>query len=73
MVDYLQKGRMLQVKEQREQQVLAQVLQTVMTLHAQGIFPSHRRLRAILPPEVMRLPGADAAWHIARRELGLKQ
>jgi hypothetical protein len=62
-----------QRKAQREQQVLAQVRQAVMTLHAQGIFPSHRRLRAMLPPGVMRLPGADEAWHMARRELGLEQ
>jgi len=60
-----------QQQELRLKQVYDHVRQAVMTLHAQGISPSHRRLRAMLPPGVMRLPGADAAWQAARREIGL--
>jgi hypothetical protein len=62
-----------QRQEQRLQQVQYQVRQTVITLHEQGIFPSHRRLKMMFPPGVMRMPEANAAWHAARRELGLKQ
>lgn len=61
-----------QRQEQRLQQVQDQVRQAVITLHGQGIFPSHPRLRAMFPPGVMRMPEANAAWHVALRELGLK-
>jgi len=62
-----------QRQEQRLQQVHDQVRQSVITLHAQGIFPSHRRLRIMFPPGVMRMPEANAAWHAALCELGLEQ
>jgi hypothetical protein len=41
-------------------------------LHAQGISPTHRRVRRVLPPGTMRHPKVTAAWHEALRELGLK-
>jgi hypothetical protein len=62
-----------QRQEQRLEQVREQVRQTVITLHTQGIFPSHRRLRMMFPPGVMRMPEANAAWHTVLRELGLEQ
>ncbi len=62
-----------QRQEHRLEQVRDQVRQTVITLHAQGIFPSHPRLRAIFPSGVMRMPEANVAWHAALRELGLDQ
>lgn len=62
-----------QRQEQRLQQVQDQVRQTVIALREQGIFPSHRRLRMMFPPGVMRMPEANEAWHTALRELGLKQ
>ncbi len=42
-----------------------------MTLHAQGIYPSHRKLRALLPIGLMRMPEATITWHEVLRELGL--
>lgn len=62
-----------QRQEQRVEEVREQVRQTMITLHAQGIFPSHRRLRMTLPPGVMRMPEANVVWHAVLRELGLKQ
>jgi len=62
-----------QRQEQRLAQVREQVRQTVITLHSQGISPSHRKLRSILPSGLMRMPEANAAWHAALRELGLEQ
>lgn len=62
-----------QRQEQRLEQVRAQVRETVIALYAQGIFPSHHRLRAIFPPGVMRMPEANVAWHAALGELGLEQ
>ncbi len=62
-----------QRQEQRLQQVQDQVRQTVIALHGQGIFPSHRRLRMMFPPGVMRMPEANVAWHASLREIGLEQ
>jgi hypothetical protein len=46
----------------------------VLTLHAQNIFPSHRKVRALLSdPNLIRMPEAAATWHTVRRELGLEQ
>jgi transcriptional regulator with XRE-family HTH domain len=73
LVTKLAREHRKQQQELRLEQVRNQVKQTVIAFHAQGISPSHRRLRAMLPPGVMRLPGADAAWHEARRDLGLEQ
>ncbi len=54
------------------ERVCEEVRRAVMSLHAQGIFPSHRRVRTQLSnPNFMRMPEASAAWHAARREIGL--
>lgn len=54
--------------------VCEEVRHAVMDLHARGIFPSHRKVRALLSdPNYMRMPEASAAWHATRRELGLEQ
>jgi hypothetical protein len=56
----------------REQQVCEEVRQAVITLHTQDIFPSHRRVSALLSnPNLMRMPEASAAWHAIRRDLGI--
>lgn len=60
-------------QDQRLEGVREQVRQTVITLHSQGIFPSHRRLRMMFPPGMMRMPEANEAWHASLRELGLDQ
>ena len=73
LITKLARDHRKQRQERRLQQVRDQVRQTVITLDAQGIFPSHRRLRMMFPPGVMRMPEANAAWHAALRELGLEQ
>ena len=48
--------------------------QAMLTLHVQGIFPSHHKVRALLSdPNLMRMPEASATWHAVRRELGLER
>lgn len=62
-----------QRRKQRESQVCEEVRQAVITLHAEGIFPSHHRVRALLSdPHLMRMPEASAAWHAIRRDLGIE-
>jgi hypothetical protein len=62
-----------QQKDQRIAQACEEIRQAVIALHAQGIFPSHRKVRTLLSlPSFMRQPEASAAWHAARRELGLE-
>ena len=61
-----------QQDEQRTAQFGEKVREEVKALHAQGIFPTHRRMRRILPPGTMRHPRVTVAWHEALRELGLK-
>src|SRR5713226_4675791 len=60
-----------QRQKQRLEQACDQVRQAMMTLHAQGIYPSHRKLRALLPIGLMRMPEATITWHEVLRELGL--
>jgi hypothetical protein len=60
-----------QRQEQRLDLVCDLVRQTVITLHTQGIYPSHRKVRAILPTGLMRMPEANAIWHEVLHELGL--
>jgi len=62
-------------KQQSEQRLLdirARVRQQVLSLHDQGIYPSHKKVRSLLPPGLMRIDAAGEAWHEALRELGLK-
>jgi hypothetical protein len=68
-----------QAREYRKQQSELHMLQTrekvrqqVLSLHAQGIYPSHQKLRALLPAGLMRQSVAGEAWHEALRELGLE-
>ena len=59
-----------QHKAQRIAQVCEQVKQAVISTHAQGFYPSHRRLRTLLPGALMRLSEAKEAWRAALQELG---
>ncbi|HYU73279.1 MAG TPA: hypothetical protein VEL31_11420 [Ktedonobacteraceae bacterium] len=62
-------------KQQGEQRILEireRVRQQVLTLHTQGIYPSHQKLRALLPAGLMRQSAAGEAWHATLRELGLE-
>src|SRR5258706_9607052 len=67
--------RTQEYRKQHQEQRLALacdlVRQAVMTLHIQGIYPSHRKVRAMLPAGLMRMPEANATWHEVLRELGL--
>lgn len=61
-------------RKEHEEQVCEEVRQAVFMLHAQNIFPSHRKVRDLLSdPNLIRMPQAAAIWHAARRELGLEQ
>lgn len=60
-------------QEQRRHQICTQVRQTVMTLHAQGIYPSSHRVDALLPAGWMRKPEAKTTRQEVLRELGLEQ
>jgi TniQ len=63
-----------QRKELRVARVCEEVRPAVITLHVQGIFPSHRKVRTLLSdPNLIRMPEASDAWHAARRELGIEQ
>jgi DNA-binding phage protein/AraC-like DNA-binding protein len=59
-----------QRKAQRLAQVREQVRQAVFSIHSQGFYPSHRRLRILLPGALMRLSEAKDAWRAALQELG---
>jgi len=46
----------------------------MLDLYAQGIYPSQRRVEALLSRRgEMRRPEVSAAWHSVRREQGLEQ
>jgi len=63
-----------QRRKEHEARVCEEVRQAVLMLHAQNIFPSHRKVRDLLSdPNLIRMPEASAAWHAVRRELGLEQ
>lgn len=67
-------GYQKQRREQRVARVCEEVRQAVLTLHAQNVFPSHHKVRALLSdPDLIRIPEASATWHAVRRELGLEQ
>jgi DNA-binding phage protein len=61
-----------QQNEQRTAQICERVREEVKALHAQGISPTHHRVRRIFPSGTMRHPEVNAAWHDALRGLGLK-
>ena len=60
-----------QRKESRLAQMREQVRQAMLALHAQGIYPSQRKLRALLGG-LMRAPEARETWHATLRELGFE-
>ena len=61
-----------QRSEQRIAQVQEHVRQHVFSLHAQGIYPSQRKLKSLLPGGFMRQAEAKEAWRAALRELGFE-
>ncbi len=60
-----------QQSELRSEQLCEKVRAEVKALHAQGIPPTHHRVRRVLPPGAMRQTKVTATWHEALRELGL--
>jgi DNA-binding phage protein len=60
-----------QRKEQRLAQTREQVRQAMLSLHAQGRYPSQRKLRPLLGG-LMRAPEARETWHMTLRELGFE-
>lgn len=61
-----------QQSELRIIQVREKVRQRVFSLHAQGIYPSQRKLRPLLPGGFIRQSEAKEAWRAALRELGFE-
>ena len=60
-----------QRREKREALVCEEIRQAVISLHEQGLLPTHRQVRTLLSdPNVIRMPIAIATWHTVRRELG---
>jgi DNA-binding phage protein len=60
-----------QRKEYRLAQTREQVRQAMLSLHAQGMYPSQRKLRSLLGG-LMRAPEARETWHTTLRELGFE-
>lgn len=58
--------------EQRLLEIREKVRQQVLSLHAQGMYPSHHKVRSLLPPGLLRQSVAGEAWHATLRELGLE-
>src|SRR5260370_16486469 len=62
-----------QQKEEQIPQAAEKVRQAVALLHAQGIYPSLRRVTTLLSQSVsMRQPEMMAAWRQARSDLGIE-
>jgi DNA-binding phage protein len=63
-------------RKQRKEQLLAQIREEVrlvmLSLHTQGIYPSQRKLRSLLPPGFMLQSEANEAWHATLHELGFE-
>src|SRR5260370_38732938 len=60
-----------QRREKLEALVCEEVRQTRMTLHEQGILPTHRRVRTLLSdPNLIPMPKPITTFHAVRRELG---
>lgn len=59
-----------QRKKQRLAHVREQVRQAVLSVHSQGVYPSQKKVNPFLPPALMRLPEARAAWQATLQELG---
>jgi len=61
-----------QRKEQRLTQVREEVRLAMLSLHAQGVYPSQRQLRSLLPGGFMLQPAAKEAWYATLHELGFE-
>jgi hypothetical protein len=61
-----------QRKEERLNRVREQVRQAVVSLHAQGTYPSLHKVQAFLPTGVMIQPEASETWHAVLRELEIE-
>jgi DNA-binding phage protein/AraC-like DNA-binding protein len=61
-----------QRKVQRLAQVRENIQQAVLSLHAQGIYPSLHKVQSFLPRGLMRMPEARDAWHDALRDIGFE-
>ena len=61
-----------QRKEERLDNVRKQVRQAMFSLHDQGIYPSQRQLRSLLPGGCMRQAEAKEAWCLTLQELGFE-
>lgn len=57
--------------EEKKRQVVCEVRQATLVVHAQGVYPSQVRVRNSLAiPGSMRMPEALNAWHAMLKELG---
>lgn len=61
-----------QRKEERLDRVREQVRQAVVSLHAQGIYPSLHKVQSFLSAGVMMQPEARETWHAVLRELEIE-
>jgi len=70
----IQKAREYRKQQDRERvaKTREQVRQAVISLHAQGAYPSLHKVQSFLPAGVMLQPEARETWHAALRELGLE-
>ncbi len=60
-----------QQAEQRVAQIQEEIEQTVLALHAQGVYPSHRKvIEQLANPKLMRDPKARATRSALCRDLG---
>ena len=74
LVSKLYKAQRAQAWRQHSAHLRAEVRRITLDLYAQGIYPSKRRVEALLShPGIMTRPEVRATWHSVRRELGLEQ
>ncbi len=59
-------------KAQRLDWIHEQVRQAVISVYSQGVYPSQRSLRSLLPGGFMRSSEARDAWHEVMQELGFE-
>ncbi len=67
------KEHRLRHKEQHLVHIREEVRHAVLSLHAQGLYPSQRRVRPLLPGRLLRDPEAKEAWRATLRELGFER
>ena len=60
--------------EEKKRQVICEVRQATLVVHAQGVYPSQVRVRnSLVIPGSMRMPEALNAWHETLKELGWEE